>query len=558
MDIVSTAICTQVSRLSDAVVAVELPRLFAPSFGVFKTLSPSWRGLELMPREQALAQRLVILGVEGGGLSYGLTPEERATLTTKNYSYAVVHDQAGNPLASSSPRKMPDQPNLGRTMVIAAPADHPHVQSLNAWKLQANRQIQGVLETPAIPLVALVCAVFNLQTQIGGMRGLKKEGREGNARYQLGIISAASDLTVALGNLSKPFLGKENALHKILDKPRLDISKISRAWAKKLESLTGNQKISLLRVGSGTAMLITTVLSTWDAIRAWRQGDYDAALAHGVLATAGSALWTACALGMAINPMVLLISGLLFIGGNLLANWLTDTDLEVLAKHGPFGKQHPATDAEPFGHLRDPWNAYAQLLGILGKPIIQVSPLSDWLKNAPAKHQAVLRKIASERTSMLMGCQPEPLEDSDWVMTVQSPLLSIFQGRRGFSLLAEEQVQALPRSDAARVQPIHRKAINEFKLDAFPLDESTLLYVLPRQFPPVQLSPRQQYHYRIVQRVVLRAQFHLSQPGRALVLPQPSPKRWEAWQEAFRRPPTPTILSNDAPYWLIETMEFTA
>src|SRR5690606_34810148 len=33
MDIVSTAICTQVSRLSDAVVAVELPRLFAPSFG---------------------------------------------------------------------------------------------------------------------------------------------------------------------------------------------------------------------------------------------------------------------------------------------------------------------------------------------------------------------------------------------------------------------------------------------------------------------------------------------------------------------------------------------
>lgn len=305
-------------------------------------------------------------------------------------------------------------------------------------------------------------------------------------------------------------------------------------------------------------MSVTSLLSAWDASRAWRQGDYDAALAHGVLATSGSALWAAATLGVAINPVMLLIGGLLFIGGSFLANWLTDTDLEVLAKHGPFGKQHPMTDEEPFGHLRDPWNAYAQLLGILGKPIIQVSPLSDWLKNAPAKHQAVLRKIASERTSMLMGCQPEPLEDSDWVMTVQSPLLSIFQGRRGFSLLAEEQVQALPRSDAARVQPIHRKAINEFKLDAFPLDESTLLYVLPRQFPPVQLSPRQQYHYRIVQRVVLRAQFHLSQPGRALVLPQPSPKRWEAWQEAFRRPPTPTILSNDAPYWLIETMEFTA
>src|SRR5690606_10088914 len=101
MDIVSTAVCTQVSRLSDAVVAVELPRCVAASFGVFKTLSPSWRGLELMSREQALEQRLVILGVEGRGLSYGLTSEERTILTTKNYSHAVVHDQAGNPLASN-------------------------------------------------------------------------------------------------------------------------------------------------------------------------------------------------------------------------------------------------------------------------------------------------------------------------------------------------------------------------------------------------------------------------------------------------------------------------
>src|SRR5690606_28692129 len=311
MDIVSTAICTQVSRLSDAVVAVELPRLFAPSFGVFKTLSPSWRGLELMPREQALAQRLVILGVEGGGLSYGLTPEERATLTTKNYSYAVVHDQAGNPLASSSPRKMPDQPNLGRTMVIAAPADHPHVQSLNAWKLQANRQIQGVLETPAIPLVALVCAVFNLQTQIVGMRGLTQEGLEDDIRHSAGFISAGVDMAIALGSLSKPILGAQNSLVQILEKPRFNVSKISDKWGKSLETLTGKSRLTLLRAISGGAMSVTSLLSAWDASRAWRQGDYDAALAHGVLATSGSALWAAATLGVAINPVMLLIGGLL-------------------------------------------------------------------------------------------------------------------------------------------------------------------------------------------------------------------------------------------------------
>src|SRR5690554_4876478 len=573
MDIVSTAICTQVSRLSDAVVAVELPRLFAPSFGVFKTLSPSWRGLELMSREQALAQRLVILGVEGGGLSYGLTSEERTILTTKNYSHAVVHDQAGNPLASNSPRRMPNQPNLGRTTVIAAFADHPHVRSLSAWKLQANRKIQGVLETPAIPLVAVVCAVFNLQAQIVGMRGLQKEGWEGNFRYAIGSFSALIDTTAALGSLSKPILGSNSSVVQMLEKPRLNVAKISEKWAKNLELLTGSSRLTLLRAISGAAMAVTSLLSAWDTSRAWRQDDHDAALAYG-LATTGSALWTAATLGMAINPLVLLIGGLIFIGGSLLANWLTDTDLEALAKHGPFGRQHPETDEEPFGHLRDPWTAYAQLFGILGKPIIQVAPLSDWRKNAPAKHQAVLRRIAAQRLPMPLGCQPmpmpvqmQPLEDSDWVMTLQSPLLPLFQGERDFLLLPEEQAQALPRSDAARTQPLHRKAINEFKLTAYPLDETTSIYVLPRQFPPVQLSLREQYHYRIVQRVVIRAQFHLSQPrklggqdgpAKTLVLPQPSPKRWQAWQEAFRRQPTPTIFSNDAPYWLIETTEFKA
>src|SRR5690606_28710805 len=341
-----------------------------------------------------------------------------------------------------------NQPNLGRTTVIAAPADHPHVRSLSAWKLQANRKVQGVLETPAIPLVAVVCAVFNLQAQIVGMRGLTQEGSEGDLRYRAGFISAGLDMAAALGNLSKPMLGAHSSLVQMLDKPRFNVSKISDKWAKSLEALTGHSRLTLLRAVSGAAMVATSLLSAWDASRAWRQGDRDAALAYG-LATSGSALWTAATLGMAINPLVLLIGGLIFIGGSLLANWLTDTDLEALAKHGPFGRQHPETDEEPFGHLRDPWTAYAQLFGILGKPIIQVAPLSDWRKNAPAQHQAVLRRIAAQRLPMPLGCQPmqmQPLEDSDWVMTLQSPLLPLFQGERDFVLLPEEQVQALPRS----------------------------------------------------------------------------------------------------------------
>jgi hypothetical protein len=67
-------------------------------------------------------------------------------------------------------------------------------------------------------------------------------------------------------------------------------------------------------------MFLTTTISMWDAERAWRQGDHDAALAYGV--AAGGAAWTAYALGMCINPIVLVAGAVLFIGGTIVAGWL--------------------------------------------------------------------------------------------------------------------------------------------------------------------------------------------------------------------------------------------
>src|SRR5690606_23101971 len=228
MDLFATAVGTQLNRLIGSLVNIELPRLFAPSFGILENLSPSWRGLKLMSKGEATAQGWVILGVEGAGLRHGLTAEERRTLTRKNYRYATLHDQASNLIGSTSPRHAERQlPNLGRITVIAAPADHPQVHKLSAWKLQANRTIQATMDTPAVPLVAVVCALFNLQAQMVGMRGLKEEVGDGYARYRLGEASAALDASVALGNLTKPILGAENGLVKALNKPRFDVSKIS-------------------------------------------------------------------------------------------------------------------------------------------------------------------------------------------------------------------------------------------------------------------------------------------------------------------------------------------
>jgi hypothetical protein len=70
-----------------------------------------------------------------------------------------------------------------------------------------------------------------------------------------------------------------------------------------------------------------------------------------------------------------------------LAGWLVDSDIEALLKNGPFGQQHGQTsmldnllgDDSRFAHLKNPDVAYQQLIGILGRPVIQANRLGTWL-----------------------------------------------------------------------------------------------------------------------------------------------------------------------------------
>jgi len=576
MDLFATAVGTQLNRLSASLVNIELSRLFAPAFGVLEKLSPSWKGLKLMPKGDATAQGWVILGVEGAGLRHGLTVEERRTLTRKNYRYATLHDKAGTPIGSTSPRLAERQlPNLGRIAVIAAPADHPQVHNLSAWKLQANRTIQATMETPVVPLVAVVCAMFNLQAQMVAFRGLKEEAGDGFARGVIGVGVAGLDQAVALGALTKPMLGAENGLVTALNKPRFDVAKISTRWAASLYEQTGSTKLPVLRLVSGFAMVFTTGLAAWDAKRAWHQGDHDAALAYGV-AAAGGAAWTAYAFGMAINPFVLVAGGVLFIGGGILANWLVDSDAEALLKNGPFGRDQGQVglldgllgDDQRFAHLQDPQVAYPQLIGILGKPVIQVSRLADWRAQAAPAQRALMQAIEAERQSSApdsrWSCANPALqafENEDWVLTVHSPLLAMFRGEHDFQLFAEEQLGVLPRTGVFNVERVERRGIDTPKLSALALDEGTVLYVLPRQFPQLQLSPLQRHHNSVTQRLKVSAQFHLGQAGSStdsLVLPQPTPKRWQAYSPAFGNRPAQNAQPDDVPYWQIEISEFKA
>ncbi|MHB9797682.1 hypothetical protein ACYCAX_07690 [Pseudomonas sp. MT3] len=577
MDTFSASVVTCIGRLKQSGVLrqVEFKRLFVPSVGVLNKLSPTWKNIRIMTESEAGAQNLRILGVNGGGLSNGLTAAERMQLRQENFLYGTITDHEGKVVASSSPRHAPrPSSNLGRTMFLVAPANDPQVQKFSAWKSTVNRKVESVSATGAVPIVAVACAMYNLQAQVEGMAGLLAEPGDGSSRYYIGAGSAVADLAVAMGNLAIPLFG-DVGLVKMLNKPRFDVARVSTRWAMNLSQQTGSPKLPILRAASASAMLLTTLVTAWDAGRAWRQGDTDAALAYGVAAV-GGAVWTAYAAGLILNPYALVAGAILFIGGSIVAGWLTDSDAEVLIKHGPFGSEQGevgildsvlGNDAR-FAHLSNPQYAYVELIGLLGKPVITVTRYADWLRNAPAPDRMRVQAInVSRRASAPVGglsCQRASVEafvEEDWVVTVYSPLLAMFKAQHEFRLFATEQFGVLPFSGAFNVERVETKVVNEPKLAAYPLNSSTVLYVLPKQFPQVTLTPLQRHSGKVTQRLKVIGQFQLGSkelPDERLVLPQPSPKTWTPYAPAYSRPPELKVQPGDAPYWQIEITEFKA
>ncbi|WP_417312931.1 hypothetical protein [Ectopseudomonas khazarica] len=567
------AVMTQAKRLSDAnvTVAIQFNRLFGQTLGVLDKLSPSWKGVQLVTEAEAKALNLRIIGIEGNGLKNGLTTSERVALTRKNYLFANITNHEQQVVASTSPRQVAQSlPNHGPGVLFAAPADHPEVIKYSTWRHTVASKLDTAAQSPSLPVIAVACALYNLSAQAEGMRSLQREAGDARRRYVAGYASAATDLMVASGNLSKFILGDKNVLVTLIDEPRLNVSKFSTRWAANLGEQTGNRRLPILRALSGWAMLVTTVISAWDAKRAWHQGDRDAALAYGV-AAAGGAAWTAYAVGMCINPVVLVAGAVLFIGGSIVAGWLTDSDVEALLKNGPFGKDNGETslpelifgEDSRFAHLKEPDVAYQQLLGVLGKPRIEASRLGDWLDQASPGVRSGLGALNRQRAPLntALECRrasAQPFERDDWAVRVSSPLLSMFQ-LQNFQFYAREEVAVLPFTGVFNVERPERRLIDEAKLTAYPLDNESVLYILPKQFPVITQTPLQRHAQQVTQRLKVFGQFRLTKQADSadeLILPQPSPKTWQPYQPAFALPPKPNTQSDEAPYWQIETLEF--
>jgi hypothetical protein len=470
-------------------------------------------------------------------------------LTRQNYLYGNLQGRSGNVLGTTSGKLAEANrfasKDLGRFMVVAAPANDPLVQELNSWRLSAANlgRAGQIAKSPALPLFATLMAANNLYVNTVGAKALL-ESDEG--RWGAGFASATADLFLASNNVALKIIegsGVRSPWYALWEKGRIDVSRISERWASNLSKRTGGSTwLSASRIGSGAAMVVTVALFAWDAKRAFDQGDKDVSVANAIAAS-GGAMWALYTVGILASPWVLGAGIVLLLGGAVAAALLVDGAIEQAIKHGPFGKE------QRLAHMNDPRAAYQQLLGAIGQPRVRIERLESWRKSASAEDRAKLRAAEAQGSNDL-----DPL---DWVVELQSGLLSQYPSNQGFTLRASELELARGHHSGWQRRP--PRVIPHEKLGAVVLDGSRVLYVLPHQHQPA-FNPLATSQYALK----VRAQFRLGhQACRAgdpfpayddLILPQPSPRLWAAFNPALL--PKEDDVMDDVPYWLIEQSDY--
>ncbi|MGA6098197.1 hypothetical protein ACPESN_09990 [Stutzerimonas marianensis] len=531
---------------------VEMQRAFAPSFRSLQGLHSRGMSLNMAEQGEAIAQGKAVVGVHGAGLSFGITPGERAAVTRKNYLYASLEDSGGRVRATSS-GKLAERLNfaskdLGRLQVVVVDANDPLVQDFNKWRFGINHldTAERLSKSTKLPLLASVLAVYNLHVNSVGSIDLIKDER---TRWAFGLASAVADLGLAANNVALKLLEKNQRLrapwYVWWESGRFDVSrvnnKLGQRWATNLAQRTGSTWLTWSRLGSTGAMGLTAFVFAWDAYRASRDGEQDVAVSNAIAAS-GAGVWALYTLGLLASPWLLGVGVVALVAGSIAAAVLSDSALEQAVKHGPFGRE------QRLPQMNDPVLAYQQLLGALGAPRLQIERLQDWLNGAKAEDKARLDDTLKKKN---IAASPY-----DWVVILHSPLLGQFNAEHGFTLTATERVRTRGHFSSWSYQ---RKEIARAKLNALILDNSRALYLVQAQFPIVPQYDVSRARLATEYGLKVCGQFHLGElrcraddpfPAYAsMIIPQPKPRAWQPYNPAVR--PVPRDEDGDELYWLI-------
>lgn len=199
---------------SKNVTQVEMVRVFGPSFTFANKFASKAKNLKLITQGEALGKDLVVLGIHGAGLSFGISPDERTTFTRKNFLVANLEGKNGKIVGTTSgkvaERLAFAKKELGYVMVVAGPANDPAVQEYMKWRMAMPRMssAEKLSSNVALPGIATAFAAFSLYANTVGALSLLSGER---SRFFAGAMAAGIDLGLAANNVALKILVNSKA-----------------------------------------------------------------------------------------------------------------------------------------------------------------------------------------------------------------------------------------------------------------------------------------------------------------------------------------------------------
>ncbi|OOF02434.1 toxin VasX [Salinivibrio sp. MA607] len=372
--------------LADEAKVIEFNSAYAPVLRLMKAAnSEVWGDITYQP-VGGKAFRGTVVGVEGHGLTWGLSNTDREHIKTKqkNAPMARMYENASGKLVASTGKnafRPSDIPGVDRAAVgpklplkVVVVSEDSHVaEAFNQANTRralnnVNQTASNAYEGLRVPYFIAVIELVNLMVNTQHFSNLARSKDSVYSGAQ--VISVAADLGIATVHASNLYTQNASRLATVSNAKAFNVPNSLVDWvSSKSNTVRLVGKVSAIGLASLAAGFLTAAIAGWDAIRLWQSNDIDASIAKGMVAT--GALVTTVATGLfttsapilfGMGPVAWLGIGLSVVGLVLYSFW-KNTPLEDWMTHGPFAKE----PNEDYQHLLDPKSAYEHLVGLFLK-----------------------------------------------------------------------------------------------------------------------------------------------------------------------------------------------
>ncbi|MDN3557673.1 toxin VasX [Halomonas maura] len=533
----SQAVLKAASQLAEDVEVIKFQRVFTAVGLHANLINRNLNGeLQVMPRGAVDHTRYVIVGVHGKNLRWGLTPSDRqssAMTRNQHYLYADQRGAGGKLLASTSPSRMADELEeairkaAGHTLVFVLPVDHPEALKFSALRLHLAEGANAVVDGPAMSGMLIGMAIYNLFAEISNASRAYKQDNFSYPDHGAKVLGSLADLTAAWMKLhSLLYPNSTTSTGMFIQRQLFDMKRWPLIGARLTRVGAGTvvRTIGLFNFGAG---LIAVGVSGWELRNSLSQGDFDAALGHGI-AMAGGALFLAAPLmaGLLMVPgwgWVLLGLGMA-LGGGSYAGFAKDDPLERLLKQGPLGT-YPDQDVVGI----DDQTYYPQLLTRFCPVQVQAQSVAEM----PRDEVDALRHDGAG--------QIDDISPQDYVVTVTTPLISRFRIGESLRLQVQELEYNLSTTSAgySSTSSLFVDKVRELrrveKRQVLP-EQSAVRFLAHREVMPSHSSGIFGSKMRNgALRVAVQARID-TELG-SMVLPTPTLESYEAYQASDHRQP---------------------